>query len=261
MKFVGIPARMGSSRLPGKPLVDICGVPMIAHVYERTKMVFSTVLICSPDKEIWNFCAEHSIPFVKIPQNGPDTIKKPGERVYRAAKLYGCKQEDTLITIQGDEPFINPDMLTTFEAWLPYTYQNNYLVHMMTDCEPDDIHNKSEVKVAFRDGGLAIYFSREPIPGNMYLQKEIKYYKQVCIFAMDFGYATKFYDIFQNINAELPEAIEMNRVIEYGGKIWMRYTPSKTKSVDTLTDLEIAREMMAKDPLFEKYKDKYLKKG
>ena len=108
-KIIGIPARMGSSRFPGKPLCKILGLTMIEHCYLRSKLSekIDDVFVAICDEELKNFFIKKNINYIMT----DPTIPRPGLRVCEAAKTLDLDENDIVITIQGDEPLINPKMI------------------------------------------------------------------------------------------------------------------------------------------------------
>ena len=99
-----IPCRMDSTRLWGKPLLDICGLPMFAHVYFRTKLVFKNVVVCTPDEEIAEVCKKYNI---KYCMTSHDHVNGT-ERIAEAARNYRLRDDDIIVNIQGDDPLVLP---------------------------------------------------------------------------------------------------------------------------------------------------------
>ena len=110
MKIViGIPARLGSSRLPGKPLANIAGIPMIEHVYKRCALskYGSNIFVATCDEEIKNVIENFGGNAI---MTDPD-ILRPGLRVAEAAKTLNLEDNDIVVAVQGDEPFVHPNMI------------------------------------------------------------------------------------------------------------------------------------------------------
>ena len=119
--FGFIPARMAATRFPNKPLKKIMGIPMIEHVYERSKLFknWKKLFLTTCDKEIKNFCSIKNIPVIMTSKKH----KRCLDRVYEAAsKVKGIKNNDIIVCVQGDEPMMKTEMI---ENVLKPIYKNN----------------------------------------------------------------------------------------------------------------------------------------
>lgn len=162
MKFrVVIPARYASSRLPGKPLADIAGKPMVVRVAERAAQSGAADVIVATDDERVRQAVE-SAGFRAV-MTSPDHASGT-DRIAEVASILGCAEDDILVNVQGDEPMIPPALirdcalaLTVHEAAAIAT-----LAHPMHD--EADLRNPNVVKVVTDKEGYALYFSRAPIP-------------------------------------------------------------------------------------------------
>jgi 3-deoxy-manno-octulosonate cytidylyltransferase (CMP-KDO synthetase) len=158
---VVIPSRYASQRLPGKPLMDIAGKPMIRHVWERAQEAGADeVIVATDDKRILRACEDFSALAVTTSAahvSGTD-------RIAEVAGLYGWDENDIIVNVQGDEPLIPPAAIAQVARMLEARPD----AEMATLCTP--IHALSEyidpnvVKLVRRDDGSALYFSRAPIP-------------------------------------------------------------------------------------------------
>lgn len=162
MKFrVVIPARYASSRLPGKPLADIAGKPMVVRVAERAAQSGAADVIVATDDELVQQAVE-SAGFRAV-MTSPDHASGT-DRLAEVAEILGCAEDDILVNVQGDEPMIPPALirdcalaLTVHEAAAIAT-----LAHPVHD--EADFRNPNVVKVVTDKEGYALYFSRAPIP-------------------------------------------------------------------------------------------------
>lgn len=255
MNIIGvIPARMGSSRFPGKPLAKICGKSMIEHVYKRTKMAKSLieVYVATCDEEI----KKEVEAFGGIAVMTKDTHERASDRVAEAMlKIENetGKKVDVLVMIQGDEPLTFPEMID--EALGPIKNSNdikvvNLLGILNTKEEQDD---RNEIKVVVDNNFNALYFSREPIPTRCKIDKHFQMYKQVCIIPFRRDYLLKFNSLPQT-PLEIKESVDMMRILEHGDKVKMVLTKYETYSVDNEADLKRVEEIMKKDKLYSEYK-------
>ncbi|EHQ36868.1 3-deoxy-manno-octulosonate cytidylyltransferase [Methanoplanus limicola] len=248
MKIVGIiPARMGSSRFQGKPLVPICGKPMIEHVYRRSAMslTLDDLYVATCDQEIYETVREFggkAIMTSNCHERCTDRIAQAVENI----------EADIIVNIQGDEPLIFPEMID--QALEPLLSDSAIVCsNLMADINNEkDFEDPNEVKVVVDLDGFALYFSREPIPSRKKGSSDFVGLKQVCIipFRRDFLFK---YTKLSPTPLEIIESVDMLRAIEHGYKVKMVKTPYETYSVDTIEDLMHVEEIMKDDELFRKY--------
>jgi len=249
-KIVGvIPARMASTRFPGKPMKKIHGIPMIAHVYYRTKMckMLQNVYVATCDKEIFDYIES-------IGGKAIMTSDKHERCSDRVAEALNNIPYDIALMIQGDEPMLHPEMIDS--ALSPILNDNdvgvvNLMAVMKTEMEEND---PNEVKVVIDRNSDAIYFSRESIPSSKKASFNFDVYKQVCVIP----FTKEYLDLFDKLEPtplEKIESVDMMRFIEHGYKVKMVMTEHETYSVDTIKDLQVAEEKMSYDPILEIYKN------
>jgi 3-deoxy-manno-octulosonate cytidylyltransferase (CMP-KDO synthetase) len=240
MKILGvIPARYGSSRFPGKPLVDIQGKPMIRRVYEQAKkcLLLDELIIATDDDRI-AACVRSFHGNVMMT---PETLNSGTERCHAvASNLPGNPQFDVVINIQGDEPFIDPQQISQLAGcFLSDEVIIGTLVKRII--QPDDLSNPNVVKVVFDLNHKALYFSRHPIP---YLRgtepadwlKAANYYKHIGIY----GYRTGTLKSITRLPAsplEQAESLEQLRWLENGFSIHVKETDYESIAIDTPGDL------------------------
>lgn len=240
MKILGIiPARYGSTRLEGKPLLDIGGRSMIEHVYSQAKKVheLNDLVVATDDDRIMTHCSERGIPAVITSsqhQNGT-------ERVAEALQLLS-KNYDLVVNIQGDEPFVHPqsiiELISTFN--INSTAQIATLKKKITVRE--DLFNPSIIKVVTDNGDKAIYFSRNSIP---YLRDRLEenwlenfvYYKHIGLYAYKSDVLMKLIRL-EPTSLELAEKLEQLRWLENGYNIYVSETEFESKSIDTIEDYQ-----------------------
>lgn len=156
-----IPARMASSRLPGKPLADLAGLPMVVRVAHRAaRSAAARVVVAADDARILQACAEHGIQAVATRSDHPSG----SDRLAEACALLGLDGDDIVVNVQGDEPLIDPGLINAVAALLDQRPEAS----MGTAAHPigtrADFTNPNTVKVVLDARGLAHYFSRAPIP-------------------------------------------------------------------------------------------------
>lgn len=248
MNIIGIiPARMGSSRFPGKPLANIHGLPMIEHVYKRANMCESLndLFVATCDKEI--FSAVQGFGGKAIMTD--NCHERCTDRVAEAAHNM---KADIVVIIQGDEPLIYPEMID--EAITPLIEDESILCSnlMALINSEEDFVDPNEVKVVVDKQNFALYLSREPIPSVKKGDSNHLGYKQVCImpFKRDFLFT---FTSLEPTPLEKIESVDMLRILEHGYKLKMVETHFNTRSVDNLNDLVEVEKMMVNDKLFLKY--------
>ncbi len=257
MNIVGIiPARMASTRFTGKPLAEIQGMPMVGHVYFRSKKckILNEVYVATCDGEIADYVSSIGGKFVLT----SDTHQRACERAAEA--LIKIEQEtkkkiDILVMIQGDEPLIYPEMIE--ESLKPMLKDDsvkvvNLMAKMATMQEFEDMN---EVKVVVDKFSNALYFSREPIPSKKKGASGYPMLKQVPIIPFRREFLLEYIKMAPT-PLEIIESVDMMRIIENGLKVKMALTRYNTKSVDTKKDLEKVDAMMANDKLFAQYRKK-----
>ncbi len=227
--IVIIPARYASSRFPGKPLVDICGKPMIQWVYERVSSlnIIDSVYVATDDERIFNAVYQFGGKALMTGECSCGT-----ERVFQASKDI---ESDIVLNVQGDEPLIDPrmlgDLITAFddEDVLMATLKKKITNY-------DEIDNTNVVKVITDNYENAIYFSRFSIPYNRD-GLAIEYYKHIGVY----GYRKSFLEEFVSLpkgKLEVIENLEQLRAIENGYKIRVKETGYQSIGVDVPEDIE-----------------------
>jgi 3-deoxy-manno-octulosonate cytidylyltransferase (CMP-KDO synthetase) len=245
----GIPARMGSSRFPGKPLCSIAGKTMLEHVYKRCALSASLtgLFVAACDPEVRAAAEKFG---GKVIMTDPD-IPRPGLRVAAAAETLGLADDDIVVVVQGDEPLVRPEMIDL--AVEPLLKEKDVLVSNLA-AEPTDEEwaDPNEIKVVADLKGNALYMSRSPIPSKFHQEKPPRRMKQVCIMPFRWHFMRTF-NALAPTPMEEAESIEMLRAIQHGYKVRMVPSPFKTKSVDNEADRAAAEALMKGDPLFAKY--------
>ena len=245
---VGIPARMGASRFPGKPLAHIAGKSMLEHVYKRSSLAknISSIFIATCDDEIAASAATYGAHVVMTDPK----IMRPGLRVAAAAKTLKINDEDIVVIVQGDEPLVHPEMIenAVSEILAHEDFNLGTLIGVATDEEFVDVN---EVKVVFNDENQILFMSRSPIPFEMNTNLSSRY-KQVAVMPFRAKYLQDFQMIKSRKN-ELIESIELIRAIENGDKVLAIKTNRSNVSVDTPEGLLEAELAMMSDELYGSY--------
>jgi 3-deoxy-manno-octulosonate cytidylyltransferase (CMP-KDO synthetase) len=239
LRIVGIiPARMASSRFPGKPLAPIAGRPMIEHVYRRSRLNsrFAEICIATCDAEI----AEASSAFGCRPIMTSASHQRGTDRVAEAAEAV---EADIIVNIQGDEPLIKPEifdaLLDPFEADRSLVC-TNLMSRLHSHEDQDSLNN---VKVVCNSHGDAMYFSREPIPSRRMGAEPKDVFRQIGIYAFTKDFLRDFLKL-PPTPCEVSESCDMMRAVEHGYRIRMVETAVVLQSVDTPADLREATRLM-----------------
>lgn len=246
---VGIPARMGASRFPGKPLQKILGISMLEHVYKRCLLAhgIDRIVIAACDEEIRIEAETFGAEVVMTDPN----IQRPGLRVAEACNKIEIPNDAIVVVVQGDEPLVHPEMIEAAVAALQSDKSAvvGTLVGVANEAEWLD---PNEVKVALDLQGNLMYMTRSPIPSNTRDAKLISY-KQVAIMPFRKTFLNEFQELAVTPNEEI-ESIELLRAIEHGIKVKGIFSPYSNVSVDTPDGLREAEEAMLTDPIYQKYK-------
>ena len=235
MKYIiVIPARFKSKRLPGKPLANIGGLPMIVRTYNQCKKVVSKnkIIVATDSLKIKNVCNEYNIKSI-ITSNKCLTGT---DRVAEVAKKIKC---NFYINVQGDEPFFNPNDLKILikEA----EKKPNEVINGYTEIKNKKLFFSSSIpKVVFDKNGYLLYMSRGPIPSNKALEFR-KAWRQVCAYSFPRKALIDFTKTKNKTPIELLEDIEILRFLENGYKVKMIKMSNKSLAVDNNEDLEKAK--------------------
>lgn len=248
-----IPARMGSSRYPGKPLADIHGVPMVGHVAFRTAMCkrLTATYIATCDDVIMQYAEKAGLNAVMTKDTYTRCTDRTAEAMLHIEKALGITI-DIVVMVQGDEPMVTPEMI---DAAIEPMLQDPTLkvVNLMADLANEtEFEDPSEVKVVTDLHGNALYFSREPIPSRKKGVLHVPMKKQVCIIPFRREYLLEFNSLPET-PLEIIESVDMMRILENGEKVRMVPITERTLSVDTPEDHARVIAMMEKDTLRKQY--------
>jgi 3-deoxy-manno-octulosonate cytidylyltransferase (CMP-KDO synthetase) len=252
MKFsVVIPARFASTRLPGKPLQDIAGKPMVQHVYQQAlKSSAAEVLVATDDARIVSAVEAFGGRVVMT----SDQHESGTDRLQEVAALMGWSDDHVVVNVQGDEPLIPPQVIDQVAGLI----NSHGAADVATLCEAihshDDLMNPAVVKVVANHQQRALYFSRAPIPWNRDAfaagDKTLsagQYWRHIGIYA----YRVATLNAFVNwpvAPLESIEKLEQLRVMANGGSIAVAETCCAIPGgVDTPADLERVRAFIRGD--------------
>lgn len=248
-----IPARYASTRLPGKPLVDIAGEPMILHVVRRAQAAasISRVIVATDDERVRQaVTAAGAEAMMTSPEHRTGTD--------RLAEVAAQLDAAIIVNVQGDEPLIEP---ATIDAAVAPLLADSLLV-MSTTCEPietvEDALNQNLVKVVVDAAGFALYFSRQPIPfpraaaqthgslaAALQAQPELlhRYAKHTGLYCYRRDFLLKFAAL-EPTPLEQSELLEQLRALEHGYRIRVVPVAHRSIGVDTPEDLERVRQII-----------------
>jgi len=231
-----IPARMGSSRFPGKPMANIIDKPMIGHVYDNVKknQLLLEVAVATCDEEIYNYIESIGGRTVMT----SDKHERASDRCAEALLI--IEQEDNIkfdivVMVQGDEPMINSDMIS--EAVSPMLDDSKILItNLLGKIESkEEFEDQNCIKVVCDLNNNALYFSREPIPTRSKIE-EIPMGKQICVIPFQRDFLIE-YNGLKPTPLEIAESVDMLRVLEHGMKVRMVPTQHVVHAVDVKEDL------------------------
>lgn len=254
MNIIGIiPARLASSRLPRKPLAEILGMPMLGHVFLRSKLasILDEVYVATCDQEIVEYITKIGGKAIMTSDSHERASDRTAEALLKIEKETG-KLADIVVMIQGDEPMVTPEMIDA--AVQPLLNDKNInIVNLMANMNSQEEHeDPAEVKVVVDKNNFALYFSREPIPSRKKGATNVSMLKQVCIIPFRRDFLLE-YNNMEQTPLEIIESVDMNRLLENGIKIKMVMSSEDSYSVDTISDLENVNKRMKNDPLLLKY--------
>ncbi len=246
-----IPARMASSRFPGKPLISICGKTMIEHVWQRVKMNvrIDRTFIATCDEEIRQAAEGFGADVImtdKSHQRGTDRIAEACEILIKQEEYF-----DIALNVQGDEPLLNPETLDlVIDSF--FKEDDIRVVNLIEKLEgEEEINSINNVKAIFDQFNFAIYFSRLPIPTGI----KNKHFKQLGLYGFSRD-AILQYPKMAMTPLEIAESDDMLRFVENRIPIKVPLSPYKTYGVDTKADFEMVSQLMEDDVIFHKYRSK-----
>lgn len=243
-----IPARMDSSRYPGKPLVPIQGLPMVEHVYRRSKMsdTLDAVFVATCDDEIRE----------AVDTFGGKTImtsnehKRASDRVAEAAVQLDA---EIVVMIQGDEPMVTPKSIDLAVAGIKQDTSVG-CVNLIKEIDRlEEFRSPHTIKVVKRNDGRALYFSRTPIPATSELDWEaVTAFKQVCIIPFQREVLMDYRNLPPTL-LEQSESVDMLRLLEHGYEVGLIETDVSTHAVDVPADRDRVDKLLSEDPLTRMY--------
>jgi 3-deoxy-manno-octulosonate cytidylyltransferase (CMP-KDO synthetase) len=237
-----IPARYASTRFPGKPLAEILGKPMFRHVFERASRCpeLSKVVLATDDERILSAANEWGVPAVLT----RDDHTSGTDRVLEAAIQLELPDNAVVVNIQGDEPALEPAMLT--ELLRPFAEDHDIKVTTLArKIDSKAAENPDQVKVVFGGSGRALYFSRAPIPYHRDDQ-ERKFYGHVGLYAFRMNILKQFVALGPS-RLETREKLEQLRLLENNIPIHVIVTKYHSIGVDRPDDIKTVSKILRSD--------------
>ncbi|MHB8475464.1 MAG: 3-deoxy-manno-octulosonate cytidylyltransferase [Steroidobacteraceae bacterium] len=246
--LVLIPARMGSSRFPGKPMATLLGIPMIEHVYRRVVLnpLLTSTVVATCDAEIADHMQSIGARVAMTGHHHERASDRCAEALERVEREDGVRF-DIVVMVQGDEPLVHPEMISESVTPMltdPAILVTNLLGRISGDAEFED---RNCIKVVCDLKGDALYFSREPIPTRA-KGVNAPMGKQICVIPFRRQFLID-YTRLAPTPLEIAESVDMMRVLEHGLKVRMVPTQHNSQSVDTESDRAQVERLLLADAL------------
>ena len=238
-----IPARYSSTRLPGKPLKDICGKPMICRVYERASLAkaVAEVIVATDDERIFQAVEKNSGRAIMTRadhKTGTDRLAEVAEKF---------PDVEVIVNVQGDEPLIEPSLIDELVAEF-VADKNLQMATVATELtDADEMNNPNNVKVVLDKNNDALYFSRSLIPYPRNAGKS-KIFKHIGIYAYRRNFLLA-YAKMEPTPLEQAESLEQLRALENGFKIRVIKSSCRFVGVDTAEDLALVNEIYRREEI------------
>ena len=248
MKVIGlIPTRLGSSRLPSKPLLEINGMPLVIHTYKRALLSkkLDQVIICCDDKKIMNAAKKYNAKCILTSSHHNNGTERIAEAVISLKKKY-----DLIVDIQGDEPLISPYHIDEVVQFHSNNLDSDIILPTLRIKVAD---NNNIIKVVTNKKKEVMYLSRAKIPLE-FKNKSSYYKKHLSIVSFKYKSLIKF-SLSKKTTLEKIEDIELLRALELGLKIKSIELKGDSFSVDVKEDYVRAKEKFKTDKFFKLYKN------
>ena len=238
-----IPARLASTRLPNKPLADIAGVPMVVRVAQRVSGIGAQRVVVAADSPlILATCQDHGVAAVLTRVDHPSG----SDRLAEACQLLGLTDEDIVVNVQGDEPLMDPELVSAVASLLMNTPAASISTAAHAIDQLADFHNPNVVKVVCDGAGMAHYFSRAPIPFPRDTPDQLPTpapLRHVGIYGYRVGFLRQFPGLAQ-APTEVAESLEQLRAMWHGHRIAVHLAAhAPGPGVDTAEDLARVRQL------------------
>lgn len=239
-----IPARLESTRLPKKLILDLAGKPVIAHIIENAKQSkhLRRIVVATDSQEIYDIARDYGVEAIITKGNfetGTDRIAWAYKHLDESA--------DVVFNLQADEPLLKANLIDSlFEKFSTSLCQVGTLVKKINTI--DELEDPSKVKVVLQNDSSALYFSRSPIPYNRdsekqsWLESQV-YWKHIGVYAYR-DTALKAFSELGPTNLEITEKLEQLRLLQNNYKYFCMETDQELYGIDTKDDLELIEKML-----------------
>ena len=243
-----IPARLSSTRLPDKPLADIAGMPMVVRVAQRARQsAAARVVVATDSASILAACSQHGVEAILTRHDHPSG----SDRLAEACDLLGLPDDDRVVNVQGDEPLIDPQLINAVAGLLDLHPDAAMSTAAHPIQEVSEFRNPNVVKVVTDSNGIALYFSRAPIPwwrdGSAVGEAGLPVHPHALRHVGLYGYRVGFLREFPRLPPapiESCESLEQLRAIWHGHRIAVHVTTDPPGlGVDTPDDLARVRAL------------------
>jgi 3-deoxy-manno-octulosonate cytidylyltransferase (CMP-KDO synthetase) len=247
---VVIPARYGSTRLPGKPLLTLAGKPMIAHVCERAKEAGADeIVVATDDERIYRAVSALGM---QAAMTGADH-NSGTERIAEVARQREWLPEEIIVNLQGDEPLLDPSYIREAASVLAARKRAGMATLAAEITEAEEIFNPNAVKVVLDRQGYALYFSRAPIPWDRDRftlaggapSGKMPYYRHIGLYAYTAGFLNRYCQ-WEASPLEGVESLEQLRILWHGEAIAVKIVKAvPAPGVDTPEDLQRVERLLS----------------
>ena len=245
-----IPARMASSRFPGKPLAPLLGLPLVLHVYRRCRLLegVEDVIVTTCDKDIAEAARADGATVIMTRDTHPGCVDRLDEAIdYLPSKP---ADDDLILMVQGDEVLVTPEMMRAVVD--AYRAEPAPVVNLASPlAAPEDQDDPNAVKVVSAPDGRALFFSRSAIPNRSRAPGVVAYQQTGVI-----GFSASFLKTFGRLPQtplEMIEKVDMLRVLEHGYPVRIVKADRETIGVDTPADKARAEQVLRQDPVTARY--------
>lgn len=248
---VVIPARYGSTRLAGKPLLPLAGKPMIAHVCQRARESGAEeIIVATDDARIHQTVTDLGIEAVMT-----RTDHNSGtERIAEVARQRKWTDDDIIVNLQGDEPLLDPSYIRDVASVLAGQNLAGIATLAAEIADPEEIFNPNAVKVVLNRLGYALYFSRAPIPwerdrftraGEGVPSGKMPYYRHIGLYAYTAGFLKRYCGWPASL-LEQVESLEQLRILWHGEAVMVHVVDTVPQAgVDTIEDLQRVEQILS----------------
>jgi len=255
-KIIGVvPVRMDSSRFPGKPLFNIAGMPMLEHVWHRAKMYkkWDKLILATCDVEIKEFADSKNIPCIMTSDKHERALDRVAEAIENSD--FEINEDDIVLNVQGDEPMMQPDMISATVKPMIDNADVNGVVLSMPIIDEAQFNDPNTLKIIHNIKGDILYTSRAPIPYCKEWSLDIEAKRIYGIFGFRWGFLRKFTKMPES-PLELVESCDSNRLYDNGlTQRVAQYPYVDSFAVDTPEDAKKVEAHIKADPYWRKYNE------